>query len=478
MPGSSGLIYEVTLVIERDIVEPFDSWLANHIEEMLTIPGFLKAKVFALEDDEEGRARRVTQYFIESENHLEQYFAGQAEQMRQSGVDRFGDQFSASRRVLRQSDIAGGYVHEIEQCLNCGTALSGQYCGNCGQRARSRLISMWELLSDAFGDLFELDSRIWRTLVPLLLRPGKLTYEYLQGRRACFMPPFRTYLVLSILFFLVLLFNPKEEFGIFFEPEADVPEEEAKDGKTSSEIRDEVLDELEAEGLIPPREKQPEAEEADEEPEAGASESTVTDEEDTDTSWDGVHVTIDTDDDDSDGVEIDEDCSLESMDELDLPEVLARRLTRERLQAVCKKVSADDGKAVVDKLKDNIPAALFFLLPLMALILKILYPLSKRYYVEHLLFVVHFHAFFFLMLILQMLFSRFGALLSFNEDLVQLILVVTSLYIPVYLYKAMRRVYGQRHLATIPKFLALIISYFVGLLTILAITGILAAFSI
>jgi hypothetical protein len=132
----------------------------------------------------------------------------------------------------------------------------------------------------------------------------------------------------------------------------------------------------------------------------------------------------------------------------------------------------------VDKLKDNIPAGLFFLLPLMALILKILYPLSKRYYVEHLLFVVHFHAFFFLMLIMQMLFSRFGALLSFNEDLVQLILVVTSLYIPVYLYKAMRRVYGQRHLATIPKFLALIISYFVGLLTILAITGILAAFSI
>ena len=121
---------------------------------------------------------------------------------------------------------------------------------------------------------------------------------------------------------------------------------------------------------------------------------------------------------------------------------------------------------------------MFFLLPLMALILKILYPLSKRYYVEHLLFVVHFHAFFFLMLILQMLFSRIGVMLSFNEDVVQLILVVTSLYVPVYLYKSMRRVYGQRHLATIPKYLALLISYFAGLLTIFAITGILAAFSI
>jgi len=468
MPGTSGLIYEVTLVIERDIVEPFDSWLANHIEEMLAIPGFLKANVFALEDDEQGRGRRVTQYYLESENHLEQYFAGQAEQMRQAGIDRFGDQFSASRRVLRQSDIAGGYVHAIEKCLNCGTALSGQYCGNCGQRARSRLISMWELLSDAFGDLFELDSRIWRTVVPLLLRPGKLTYEYLQGRRACFMPPFRTYIVLSILFFLVLLFDPKEEFGIFFEPEADVPEEEAEDGKTSSEIRDEVLDELEAEGLIPPRKEntdEPEANEDEESPDKK-----------------GLQISIDSDDDDDgdeeDSVEAPEDCSQESMGDLELPDFLARRLTPERLEAVCKKVSADSGKAVGEKLKDNIPAALFFLLPLMALILKILYPLSKRYYVEHLLFVVHFHAFFFLMLILQMLFSNVGDWLSFNEDLVQLILVVTSFYVPVYLYKAMRRVYGQRHLATIPKFLGLLVSYFAGLMTIFAITGILAAFSL
>jgi len=312
MPGSSGLIYEVTLVIERDIVEPFDGWLAEHIEEMLAIPGFLKADVFALEDDAQGRARRVTQYFLESENHLEQYFVGNAEQMRQAGVDRFGDQFSASRRVLRQSDIAGGHFHAIEECLNCGTALSGQYCGHCGQRSRSRLISLWELLSDAFGDLFELDSRIWRTLVPLLLRPGKLTYEYLQGRRACFMPPFRTYIVLSLLFFLVLLFDPKKDFGIFFEPESEAPAEVVEDKSSSGEIRNEVLDELAAEGLLPPRKQQPDDEVADDESEASATE------------------------DDEDGSdEIDTGCSQESMGDLELPEALARRFTPERLQAVC-----------------------------------------------------------------------------------------------------------------------------------------------
>jgi hypothetical protein len=150
----------------------------------------------------------------------------------------------------------------------------------------------------------------------------------------------------------------------------------------------------------------------------------------------------------------------------------------ERLKVVCEKVSADNGKALLEKLKENIPAALFVLLPLMAFVLRMFYPLSKRYYVEHLLFVVHYHAFFFLILILQMLFSRFGIWLRFPEGLVEFILVITSLYIPVYLYKAMRKVYGQGHLATVPKFLGLVIAYVTGLAAILTITALLAAFSI
>ena len=480
MSASSGLIYEVTLTIERDIVDSFDGWLANHVEEMLAIPGFISARVFALDDDDDGNARRVTQYFLESENHLESYLDERAEEMRQSGIDRFGDQFTATRRILRETDIADGHVMAIENCLNCGTALSGQYCGNCGQRARSRLISMWELLSDAFGDLFELDSRIWKTLVPLLVRPGKLTYEYLQGRRASFMPPFRTYLVLSILFFLVLLFDPKEDFGILFEPTEESTEQVTEDGKSAEEIRNEVLDELIAEGLLPPGANEEKAAESTESANAEEADVKATDESESKEYWDGIQITVngdDSDDDDSES-ESDADCDVDSMDDLNMPDWLSRRLTKERLQVVCEKVSADDGKALLEKLKENIPAALFLLLPLMAIVLKMFYPLSKRYYVEHLLFVVHYHAFFFLMLILQMLFSRLGIWLRLPEGIVELTLVITSLYVPVYLYKAMRKVYGQGHLATMPKFLGLAIAYFVGLAAILAITALLAAFSI
>lgn len=145
---------------------------------------------------------------------------------------------------------------------------------------------------------------------------------------------------------------------------------------------------------------------------------------------------------------------------------------------MCERVSADDGSALFDKLLDNVPAALFVLLPLMALVLKILYPLSKRYYVEHLLFVVHFHAFFFLILILQILFARFAGLVGIPEDVSDIVLIGASIYIPVYLYNSMHRVYGQGNFSTALKFLFLLISYFVGFGLMIGIAAVFAAFSI
>ena len=101
------------------------------------------------------------------------------------------------RDVVSSRDAPGA------RCLNCDALLEGQYCWNCGQRSNTRLISLLELIRDAFGDMFELDSRLWRTLIPLTIRPGYLTAEYLRGRRARYMPPFRMYLVLSFVFFLL-----------------------------------------------------------------------------------------------------------------------------------------------------------------------------------------------------------------------------------------------------------------------------------
>ena len=445
MPHSVGPIYEVTVSVDREIADAFDAWLAEHVREMLEIPGFLKSETFEIEDDDAGRARRVTHYYLASEEELENYLAGPANAMRQSGIDRFADKFVASRRVLRRKEESDEELRPLPSCLNCDTSLSGQYCGNCGQRARSRLISLWGLISEAFGDLFELDSRLWQTLGPLIVRPGKLTQDYLLGRRARFMPPFRTYLVLSVVFFLVAFFDPREDFNVLFEPAEDA----APADPSAEEIRQGVLEELAEEGIIVGDEALPH--------------------EDEDSSGLNINVT---------SGESDVECDIDDIKTADMPDWLSKRLTPERLQLMCERVMADDGRALLGKLRDNVPAALFFLLPLMALVLKVTYPLSKRYYVEHLLFVVHYHAFVFLMLTLQVLFARFGALVRIPESAIDVVLIGAAIYIPAYLFRSMQRVYGQGAFITALKYIFLLLSYFFGFILMIGIAALFAAFSI
>jgi hypothetical protein len=327
-------------------------------------------------------------------------------------------------------------------CLNCGTELRGQYCGHCGQRARNRLISIWELLRDAFGDLLELDSRLWRTLIPLLIRPGQLTRDYLEGRRARYMPPFRMYLVLSVIFFVVAFFDPRDDLGLLFEPEPEPVAEETTE--IEEELKSEaqsVLDELAEEGLISNDHAATALGDAD-------AHFTLVDSGDG-----GVNFKIDPDT---------GECTLDDAGFDQMPDWVRKRLTRERLECICERITADGAKSFTGLLIDNIPVALIVLLPIMALVLKGLYPLSRRYFVEHLLFFIHFHAFFFLILTLQILFSRVANLIWLPEPIAVLIIVAASFYIPVYLYKAMRHVYGQGHFMTILKYIAMSVAYSVG----------------
>lgn len=463
MSENFGAVYEVTHSVDREIIEDFDAWLGQHIEEMLGLPGIVRASTYAADDDEVGRPRRVTHYFFDSDTDLDDYLAGPAAAMRQSSESLFAGQFEVARRVLHETDVIDGSVQQPETCLNCGTTLTGQYCGECGQRSQSRLISIWQLLQEAFGDLLELDSRVWRTLIPLAIRPGKLTRDYLEGRRARFMPPFRTYLVLSIFFFLIAFFDPREELGILFEPDEETPAAAQTDAQSANEVRDENLQDLAADGIITIGESST----------GIAIESADEDESDLeeDDNSDGFNISIN-----DDGTTANSGC--DEVDIGDMPDWMASRLTAERLMVVCERVIADDGKAFLGKLLDNVPAALFVLLPLMAIILKVLYPLSKRYYVEHLLFVVHFHAFVFFILTLQVLFSRLISLLGISDTASDITTIAVFLYIPVYLYKSMRRVYDQGHWLSSMKFSVLLFFYFMGLSLIFVFVALFAAFSI
>ncbi len=409
MTENVGTVYEVTHAVDADAIAAFDAWLGEHVSAMLALPGIVRTDIFVADEDERGRPRRVSHYLFESDEALARYLDGPAETMRQSAQDAFGEKFDVSRRVLRGRRRAEGQLRRIAQCLNCTATLGGQYCGQCGQRATSRLISIWQLVREAFGDLLELDSRLWATLIPLVTRPGKLTREYLEGRRMRFMPPFRTYLVLSIVFFLIAFFDPREQFGILFNSDA-------VNATADSTIT-----------------VQPDAEE------------------------DGNFC---------DEIEVDE-----------FPVWLEVRLTPERLALLCERITADNGQEFFGKVQDNIPASLIFLLPLMALVLKFLYPLSRRYYVEHLLFVIHFHAFFFLVLTLQVVFGRVSRAIGIPIFVIRIFVAASFLYSFVYLYKSIRRVYAQGHLLSSLKFILLLFAYGVGIAVIIMFTALFAALS-
>ncbi len=93
---------------------------------------------------------------------------------------------------------------ETSQCRNCGSTLTGEYCAACGQRKGRDEARLGAALSEIFDEAFTWDSRLWRTLSALILRPGLLTADFNAGRRARYVPPFRLYLIISFLTFLVL----------------------------------------------------------------------------------------------------------------------------------------------------------------------------------------------------------------------------------------------------------------------------------
>ena len=108
---------------------------------------------------------------------------------------------------------------EVARCGNCGVALLGTYCSDCGQEDRTVRRPFWRILRQLFHAVFELDGRVYRSLFFLYTRPGFLSTEYLNGRRARYTPPLRMFLVLSISFFLIV--SIAGTFGSIFLDETD-----------------------------------------------------------------------------------------------------------------------------------------------------------------------------------------------------------------------------------------------------------------
>jgi len=95
------------------------------------------------------------------------------------------------------------------ECRNCGHPLdiSDKYCPNCSQANSTKKLTIKDFVDEFFSTLISYDSKLLKTLSALLLRPGRISKDYINGKRVSYTNPFRFLLSLSIIYFLMLNFS-------------------------------------------------------------------------------------------------------------------------------------------------------------------------------------------------------------------------------------------------------------------------------
>ena len=121
------------------------------------------------------------------------------------------EQYPRRRWSWRKKKAGAPLTH----CENCGAALTGRYCAQCGQPAIDYHRSFGTLLADAADAFLNLDERFLKTFGLVLFKPWRLTNDFLTGRRQRYVHPLRIYLLASVMFFLLIkyLANFKPEHG-------------------------------------------------------------------------------------------------------------------------------------------------------------------------------------------------------------------------------------------------------------------------
>ena len=319
------------------------------------------------------------------------------------------------------------------RCDNCGASVPGRYCGICGQRLEAPVHTLGHFLTVAAEDISHADSRLWRTLAALLFKPGFLTREFLDGRRARYLPPVRLYLVLSVLFFVVIAVVGSGETHLTPETRAGIDEARQAVAQARASGAPLVLIGVPGAGGTAP------ATGADAKPASAAPSTSYSALEGDPQQCKQIHY-----------------------------EGRWKSTIEPLLYRGCVQTTQDRGRSLLESFMHSLPRAMFVFLPLLAAVMMLLYWHPRHYYVEHLLFCVHNHAFAFLVVLLAVILST---LLPFAATLIGW---VTALYIGWYLYRSMRVMYRQGRARTLAKLGFLSFVYLVAGSLMLAATALYA----
>jgi hypothetical protein len=133
------------------------------------------------------------------------------------------------------------HLRDDKECQNCGYTVEMAYCPKCGQKNTETRQPFHHLFTHFIEDLTHYDGAFWKTIKHLLFRPGRLTKEYLEGKRQTYVPPVKLYIFISFVTFFLLSLLPKGDENVT-DYNTNKVSTEKTDSQTSGDIiEDEII---------------------------------------------------------------------------------------------------------------------------------------------------------------------------------------------------------------------------------------------
>lgn len=343
-------------------------------------------------------------------------------------------------------------------CLNCEHELdlSDKYCPSCSQRNSAKKLSIKDFFSELFSNIFSYDSKLRKTLTAMLFRPGRITKAYLAGKRKSYTNPFRFFLSLAIVYFLMLNyfnnFEALDRFGADNKEDSFAIKEDGifnwkftpKEDKNNAIINDTIIDELNVINIDSiQRDRIRKDSMRIQQPmvyfDSIQNEGLLT----------RISLKVNLF---QSGIRKRRVRSYEeAVDSLKVRDTYENKLSFSAAKSLTKAINKPGSylSFVISKL----PFIIFLFLPLFAVFIWLIYSKKKYGYADHLIFSFHTQTMLIILMIMSFALDRI-----FKTSTLSLWALLLFIF---YLYKAMRNFYGQGRLKTIVKFMFLNSIFFI-----------------
>ncbi|WP_292010035.1 DUF3667 domain-containing protein [Chryseobacterium sp.] len=362
--------------------------------------------------------------------------------------------------------MSHGKIREDNTCLNCGYGVPERFCPHCGQENIETRQPFHYLFTHFIEDFTHYDGQFWKTINYLLLRPGKLTKEYLAGKRQQYVAPVKLYIFISFITFLLPGLIPE------YKESKEPPKPTAEETRINQENVKKAVDNLQKEGILSHKNAQDTRKLIDS-IQSDAAKSKVEEHDDLlDNTFDSRNSLI------LDAHNIREYDSLHIKTGNPLYKYMrpfAKKMFDLKEEGLSKK---EIGKRFRDTFIHTLPKALFIYLPVFAFFLWLFHNKKRWWYFDHGIFTLHFFSFLLLGTLAFILLGKISSILP-NYSLINLLSIlayfVLTIYISLYFFIAHHRVYETRKRISILKGMLLFIINSIGL-TIMLLALLYASF--